>query len=76
MDGNGNNSQSPSTTVTVTVTFDVTTRQVGFSAPINDEMVLLYMLDKATGAVKAHFAEQAKGQRILTATFVPPMMKH
>jgi hypothetical protein len=75
MDGNGNNSQAPGTTVTVTVTFDVTTRQVGFSAPINDEMVLLYMLDKATSAVKAYFAEQAKGQRIVPATSMP-MISH
>jgi hypothetical protein len=71
MDGNGNNAQVPSTVVTVTVTFDATTRQVGLSAPINDEMVLLYMLEKARDAVKDLVKEQAKGQRIVPAKAMP-----
>jgi hypothetical protein len=72
MDGNGNN---PSTVITATVTFDSATGAVGFSAPINNEMVLLFMLEKAKDAIKAFAAEQAKGQRIVPATEMP-FIKH
>lgn len=75
MDGNGHNPQAPSTVVTVTITFDSITGQVGLAAPINNEMVLLYMLEKAKDAVKAFIAEQAKGQRIVPATSMP-MISH
>jgi hypothetical protein len=66
MDGNGHNA-----TTVITATFDPTTGQVGFNAPINNEMVLLYMLEKAKDAVKAFIAEQAKGQRIVPAKAMP-----
>lgn len=71
MDGNGNGAQAPSAVITATVTFDPATRQVGLNAPINDEMVLLYMLEKARDAVKAFVSEQAKGQRIWPAKAMP-----
>jgi hypothetical protein len=73
MEGNGHNAPSP--VITATVTYDPTTGQVGFNAPINNEMVLLYMLEKAKDAVKAFIAEQAKGQRIVPATSMP-MISH
>jgi hypothetical protein len=72
--GNGHNAQA-TTVVTVTITFDSITGQVGLTAPINNEMVLLYMLEKAKDAVKAFIAEQAKGQRIVPATSMP-MISH
>ena len=69
-DGN-NGAQAPSRVIIATVTFDQDTRQVGLNAPINDEMVLLYMLEKARDAVKAFIAEQAKGQRIVPVKAMP-----
>jgi hypothetical protein len=72
MDGNGHNPPVPSTLVTVTVTFDVVTRECKLSAPINDEMVLLHMLEKARDAVKKLVAEQGQGQRVVGATTMPP----
>ncbi len=72
--GNGN-AQAPSTQIAVMVTFDTVTGQVGLNAPINNEMVLLYMLEKAKDAVKSFIAEQAKGQRIVPATSMP-MISH
>jgi hypothetical protein len=75
MDGNGHNAQAPSPVITLSVTYDPTTGAVGFSAPINNEMILLYMLGKSTDAVKAYFAEQAKGQRIVPATSMQ-MIQH
>jgi hypothetical protein len=71
MDGNGNGVQAPSTLITVTVTFDPATRMVGLNAPVSDEMVLLYMLEKARDAIKDLVKEQAKGQRIVPATEMP-----
>lgn len=68
MDGNGHNANA---VITATVTFDPATGQVGFNAPINNEMILLYMLEKAKDAVKAFIAEQAKGQRIVPAKVMP-----
>ena len=70
MSENGNSQQAPSV-ITATITFDPATRQVGFNVPINDEMVLLYMLEKSMDAVKAFVAEQAKGQRIVPASTLP-----
>jgi hypothetical protein len=71
MDGNGHSPQATSAVITATVTFDPTTGAVGFNAPINNEMILLYMLEKAKDAVKAFIAEQAKGQRIVPAKSMP-----
>lgn len=70
MDGNGHNAQ-PNAVITATITFDPATGQVGFNAPINNEMILLYMLEKAKDAIKAFIAEQAKGQRIVPAKAMP-----
>lgn len=69
MDGNRNGASSP--VITVTVTFDPATRQVGCNAPINDEMILLYMLEKARDAIKDLIKEQAKGSRIVPAKAMP-----
>lgn len=70
-DGNGHNAQPSSGLITATVTFDPATGAVGFNAPINNEMILLYMLEKAKDAIKAFVAEQAKGQRIVPAKAMP-----
>jgi hypothetical protein len=71
MDGNGHSAEVPSTLITATVTFDSTTGAVGFNAPINNEMILLYMLEKARDAVKEFVKEQAKGARIVPAKAMP-----
>ena len=69
--GNGNNSLAPSTAVTLQLSFDLVTRQVTLNASTQDEMVVLYMLEKAKDAIKAFVAEQAKGQRIVPAKAMP-----
>ena len=68
MDGNGNGASS---VITVTLTFDPATRQVGLNSPTNDEMVLLYMLEKAKDALKEAIAKAAEGQRIVPASAMP-----
>jgi hypothetical protein len=71
MDGNGHNAQAPATAITLALSFDLATRQVSLNGSTQDEMILLYMLEKAKDAVKAFVAEQAKGQRIVPATTLP-----
>lgn len=66
-DGNGNGVSAPTPDLTLTLGLVVSTRTVLFNASALDEMMLLYMLDKARDAVKEHFAKQREGQRIIPA---------
>jgi hypothetical protein len=68
MEGNGNN---PATEITIALSFNITTRVVTVNVSHQDEMALLYMLEKARDSLKAHFAKQAEGSRILPATAMP-----
>ena len=70
-DGNGNSLQASNTAITVQISFDVTTRQVQLNASTQDEMIVLYMLEKAKDAMKTFVAEQLKGQRIVPAKAMP-----
>lgn len=49
----------------------MTTRQVQLNASTQDEMIVLYMLEKAKDAMKTFVAEQLKGQRIVPAKAMP-----
>jgi len=66
MDGNG---KAPD--VTLALTFDAATRQVAVNANVDDEMVLLYMLEKARDAIKVFCAKKAENSRIVPATAMP-----
>ena len=66
MDGNG---QNPG--ITCTISLDLATRQVSVNASTQDEMLLLYMFEKAKDAVKAFVAKQTEGQRIVPASAMP-----
>jgi hypothetical protein len=57
--------------VTITLTFDASTRQVAVNANVDDEMVLLYMLEKARDAIKAFCAKKASESRIVPAASMP-----
>ena len=67
-DGNGN---GPITAITMNLSFDITTRQVVLNVSAQDEMALLYMLEKAKDTLKAHFEKQREGQRIIPAAAMP-----
>lgn len=75
MDGNGSGIPTPKPDLTVTVGFEISTRSVLLNVSAWDEMMLMYMLDKARDAIKEHFAEQRKGQRILPASSMS-MIQH
>jgi len=68
MDGNG---QAPITTITINLSFDIPTRQVTVNVSTQDEMALLYMLEKAKDTLKEYFAKQREGQRIIPASAMP-----
>lgn len=72
-DGNGIGAPTPDLTITLGLV--VSTRTVLFNASAMDEMMLLYMLDKARDAVKEHFAKQRDGQRIVPAASMS-MIQH
>jgi hypothetical protein len=57
--------------VTLSLTFDATTRQVAVNANVDDEMVLLYMLEKARDAIKVFCAKKANDSRIVPASAMP-----
>jgi hypothetical protein len=63
------NGKSPD--VTMTLTFDMGTRQVGVNANVDDEMVLLYMFEKARDAIKVHCAKKSQDSRIVPASAMP-----
>jgi hypothetical protein len=51
--------------MTINLGLVLSSRTVLFNASAMDEMLLLYMLDKARDAVKEHFAKMREGQRII-----------
>jgi hypothetical protein len=64
-DGNGIGAPTPDLTLTLGLV--ISTRTVLFNASAYDEMMMIYMLDKARDAVKEYFAKQREGQRIIPA---------
>jgi hypothetical protein len=65
------NGEVPSTTLVMTISYDQVTGQVQVAGPINNEMVSLWMLEKAKDAVKLFTAQQAADNRIVPATALP-----
>jgi hypothetical protein len=74
-DGNGNGIGAPTPDLTLTLGLVISTRTVLFNPSAMDEMMLLYMLDKARDAVKEYFAKQREGQRIVPAASMS-MIQH
>jgi hypothetical protein len=62
---------APITAITINLSFDITTRQVVMNVSAQDEMALLYMLEKAKDTLKEYFAKQREGQRIIPAASMP-----
>lgn len=76
MSENGQKAQAPSSLLTMNITFDQVTGQIGVNGPIQNEMICLYMLEKAKDAVKVFVAQQAQDKKIVPAQFLPQLVKH
>ena len=71
-----NGQKAPNPQVTISISWDQVTGAINVNGAIQNEMVAMYLLEKAKDAVKAFAAAQASEKRITPATFLPQIVKH